>query len=47
LSSAKPAQKAALIRSLGVAGGPDALKAVTAAVDDANVRSPAVRTLVM
>jgi HEAT repeat protein len=45
LSSATTTQKAALVRSLGVAGGPDALKAVCAAVDDATVRSPAVRTL--
>jgi HEAT repeat protein len=45
LNNAKPAQQAALVRSLGVVGGPDALKAVSIAVDDANVRAAAIRTL--
>jgi hypothetical protein len=34
-----------LIRSLGVAGGPDALEAVCSAVDDDGVRTAAIRTL--
>ena len=45
ISNAKPAQKAALIRSLGVAGGPDALKSVSSAIDDPNARTAAIRTL--
>jgi HEAT repeat protein len=45
LAAAQPAQKAALIRSLGVAGGPEALTAVCAAVNDPDVRTTAIRTL--
>jgi HEAT repeat protein len=45
LTDAQPAQKAALVRSLGVVGGPDALRAVCAAVDDTAVRPTAIRTL--
>lgn len=45
MTDVPPAQKAALVRSLGVAGGSDALKAVCAAVDDTAVRTAAIRTL--
>ena len=47
LAKAQPAQKAVLLRVLGVVGGPDALKAVRAAVDDsdAQVRDAAFRAL--
>jgi HEAT repeat protein len=47
LSKAGPAVKPALLRTLRVAGGPDALKAVRTAVDDANkeVHTAAVRVL--
>jgi HEAT repeat protein len=45
LVNAKPAQKAALIRSLGVIGDQAALEAVCAAVPDSSVRTAALRTL--
>jgi len=47
LAKAQPAQKAVLLRVLGVVGGPDALKAVRAAVDDGDgpVRDAAFRAL--
>ena len=47
LSKAGPAVKPALLRTLRVAGGPDALKAVRGAVDDADkeVHATAVRVL--
>ncbi len=47
LSRARPAVKPALLRALRVAGGPDAVKAVRRAVDDANkeVHATAVRVL--
>jgi HEAT repeat protein len=47
LSKAVPAVKPALLRTLRVAGGPDALKAVRGAVDDADkeVHATAVRVL--
>ncbi len=45
LDGAQPAQKAVLVRSLGVVGGPEALKAVCAALDDTAVRANALRTL--
>ncbi len=47
LARAAPGQKAVLLRVLGVIGGPDALKAVRAAVDEADgqVRDAAIRAL--
>ena len=45
LAEAKPAEKAALVRSLGVIGGQTALEAVSAAVTDTSVRAAAIRTL--
>lgn len=47
LAKAQPAQKAVLLRVLGVVGGPDALKAVRAAVNDGDgqVRDAAFRAL--
>jgi len=47
LPQAKPAQQAALLRTLAAVGGPNALKAVRAAVDNssAEVRSAAIRAL--
>jgi len=47
LAKAPPAQKAVLLHVLGVVGGPDALKAVRAAVDDGDgqVRDAAFRSL--
>jgi HEAT repeat protein len=47
LPQAQPAQKAALVRVLGALGGPAALKAVRAAVDDPNreVHTAALRAL--
>jgi HEAT repeat protein len=47
LAQAQPAQKGVLLRILSTIGGPDALKAVRAAVDDPNaeVRAAAIRAL--
>ena len=47
LTKAKPSQKSSLFRVLGVVGGPNALSAVRAAVDDpdAQVRAAAIRAL--
>jgi HEAT repeat protein len=45
LPNAQSAQKAALIRILGVAGGPVALETVCAAVEDPDARATAIRTL--
>lgn len=47
LAKTKPATKPALLRTLRVTGGPDALKAVRSAVNDADkdVHSAAIRTL--
>jgi hypothetical protein len=47
LDAAQPAQKAVLVRALGVVGGPNALQAVIAcaASDNADVRAAAIRAL--